>query len=136
MRWMLAVSEAVLFVDSAAAVGTVLRTLGTATRKVPNPRPSEFFTFRRTGGVPNSIVSDVATITVEAWADSPGASHDLAQQGLQALKDAAHTTVGDAQIYKVSVVGGVADFPDPESDQDRHVFSVTVSTRGVESAPS
>src|SRR5690606_15009119 len=95
--------------------------------KVPDPRPDSFVTVRRTGGVRQSMVSDAAQLTVECWASSDEAAHDLAQTCRAILLALSGSTVDDVPVYRVSEVGGPALLPDPLSGQPRCTFTVLLA---------
>lgn len=97
---------------------------------VPNPRPPSFVVARRAGGERTSVVVDTAVVTVEAWAATPAAAADLAEQCRAAIHAAEGTVVEGVPVYRVDDVGAPSDLPDPLSDQPRYQLSVLVATRG------
>lgn len=99
--------------------------------RIPNPRPARFVTLRRIGGVRTNLVIDTATIVVEAWGDDEDAARDLANLARALLHAAAGTTQSGVRIYRVGEFGGPANLPDPDSDQARFVFTLTVGVRGT-----
>ena len=123
----------VVFPDAAAAVTSRLGDeLDIETdHKVPNPRPDEFIVVRRVGGPRRDLVTDEATLTIEAWAQTEEAAHDLAQLARAHVHAMAGTTEGDARVYRVGEFAGPASLPDPESDQPRYTLTVTVAVRGA-----
>lgn len=126
--------DVVLFTDAVAAVTTYLAdTLGVATAKrIPNPRPDEFFRVFRAGGASRDVVIDDATIVVEAWAPTDEEADDLAQLArAHLLAIAGHTLDDGTLIYGVTEVAGPADLPDPLSAQSRSTATYQVRTRGV-----
>lgn len=126
---MLAVADAVLFRDVEALVCTFLRKplLGTIQIgiRVPNPRPLEFIRVLRTGGPKETLVSEAAQITVEAWAQTEDRASLLLSQ-CRALLNAA-----DETIYGVREFSGPANLPDPLTSQFRYTQSFQVRARGT-----
>lgn len=121
------------FPDSAAAVISVVdaAVAEPVRSRPPNPRPAAFVTVRRVGGVRRNLVVDEATLSVEAWAATEQAAHDLAQQARAAIHAAQGTVVaGYGTCYRSDEVGGPVWDPDPESEQARYSFSVSVAFRG------
>ncbi len=123
----------VVFPDATAAVtsrlGDVLAVPTDA--RVPKPRPDEFIVVRRVGGPRRDIVTDEATLTIEAWAQDEAAAHDLAQLARAHVHAMAGTTEGDVRVYRVGEFAGPASLPDPDSSQSRYTLTVTVAVRGV-----
>jgi hypothetical protein len=99
--------------------------------RVPSPRPPTFVRVRRQGGTRATMVTENATLAVEAWAeDAPGAD-DLAQACRAVLFSmAGRKAANGVPVYRVEDVGGPADVPDPLSDQPIAQFSVGVHVRG------
>lgn len=126
---MLAVAEAVLFRDVEALVCAFLRKplLGSIQIgiRVPTPRPLEFIRVLRTGGPKETLISEAAQITVEAWAQSEQRASLLLSQ-CRALLNAA-----DETIYGVHEFSGPANLPDPLSAQFRYTQSFQVRARGT-----
>lgn len=122
-------AEAVLFRDVEALVCTFLRKplLGTIQIgiRAPNPRPAEFIRILRTGGPKETLVSEAAQITVEAWAQTEARASLLLSQ-CRALLNAA-----DETIYGVREFSGPANLPDPLSGQIRYTQSFQVRARGT-----
>lgn len=127
--------EIVLFPDAIAAVIDYLAAQLAARSnttpvysRVPTTRPATFVRVLRTGGPRRNLVVDDAQITVEAWAASDAAAHDLAQLCRGILLAAP----GDAALVRdVQELGGPALQPDPDSETPRYVFSLVFSLRGV-----
>lgn len=99
--------------------------------RVPNPRPARFVLVRRVGGPRRDLVTDEATVTVEAWAATEQDAHDLAQLARAALHTLAGRKHDDITVYKVGEFAGPASLPDPESDQPRYTLTMTIAARGV-----
>jgi hypothetical protein len=122
------------FPDSVAAVISIVdaAVAEPVRSQVPNPRPAAFVLVRRVGGVRRNLVVDEATISVEAWAATEQAAHDLAQSARAAIHAAQGTVVsGAGTLYRSDEIGGPAWDPDDESDQARYSFSVSVAFRGT-----
>lgn len=125
--------ETVLQPDTVAAVIAELRTELTGTKvgkKVPNPRPSRFVTVRRTGGPQASRVSDLPQITIDSWGADDGDAFDLAAQVRQvvgAMADGSNRS--GVIVYRVDEFAGPVDLPDPDSDQPRYRYTVSVHSR-------
>jgi hypothetical protein len=138
---MLAVAEAVLFRDVEALVCNYLRphfvpgmtvvpgpalALGMQVGiRIPNPRVPEFIRVLRTGGPKETLVSEAAQITVEAWAQTEYRASQLLSL-CRALLNAA-----DETIYGVREFSGPANLPDPLSAQSRYTQSFQVRARGT-----
>lgn len=126
--------EIVVFPDAVYEVGSYLASRLTARgdatpvySRVPTTRPATFVRVIRTGGPRRNLVVDDAQITVEAWAATDEAAHDLAQlcRGILLAAPGVATAVRDVQE-----LGGPALQPDPDSETPRYVFSHVVSLRG------
>lgn len=99
--------------------------------RVPTPRPVSFVLVRRVGGVRRSIVSDAATLTIEAWAARDEDAHDIAQQCRALIRDMRGTVVDGVPVYGVQEFAGPALLPDPDSDSPRYTQTVEVHARGA-----
>lgn len=123
----------VLFPDTAAAAAAYLDSVLSVAvvTHVPNPRPDEFVTLRRTGGPRETLVSDGAQITVESWGPDDETAHDNAQTARAYLHAAAGTVIEGVQFYRVDELAGPVNLPDPESAQSRFTFTVIVGARGA-----
>lgn len=125
---------AVVFPDAAAvvlsAIGDqlVVDTVGT----VPTDRTldSTFVYCRRVGGPQRDTVVDDASLSLEAWAPSPAAAHDLLQDARAVLHSLTGTVVHGVPVYRVQEFAGPAYLPDPESGHPRYVMTAAVSLRG------
>lgn len=94
-------------------------------RQIPASRPTQWLRVLRTGGVRETLVTDAAQITVEAWADTPAAATDLAQLAR------AHLNASLGVIaWRIEELGGPADLPDLESQQHRYTWTALVHLRG------
>lgn len=102
---------------------------------VPMSRPPEFVLVPRTGGVRQTVVTDAAMIAVEAWAQRDARALKLAQLTRGVIHTLPGQTIQGHTFYRVNEVGGVALFPDPDSQQARYVFTVEVHVRGHQITP-
>lgn len=125
-------SEPIVFPDATAACCTWLAAylLEPVGSKVPNPRPTAFVTINRTGGPKRNLVTDEPQITVESWAQTDEAAHDLAQAARAYLNAMVGEIVNGAPVYRVDELSGPANLPDPLSEQPRYSQSFTVAIRG------
>ena len=100
--------------------------------RVPDTRPTRFVRVVPTGGTrnidPGIPVADTQ-VTVEAWADTQAAAHDLAQL-CRALVWAARGDDTGVTVYRVAEVAGPGHQPDPLSNQDRFTATYLLSVRG------
>lgn len=135
-------AEVIVFPDAVAAVAELLRTAipGTHTAAViPKDRKTpenlggrtEFVTLTRTGGVSSDKVVDNTQITVDSYAGTGAAAHDLAQLVRAHLHAAEGTTVSGTQIYGVSEFGGPSWIPDSLSGHPRYRQTFQVGVRGT-----
>lgn len=124
----------VTFPDSAALVISYLNANLTPPvgSRIPNPRPAAFVTVQRTGGPKRNLVTDSPQLTVESWAATDAAAHDLAQQARALLNDLGDSvkSISGVAVYRVDEVSGPADLPDPLSNQSRYTQSFSVALRG------
>lgn len=122
--------EPIVFPDAVEVVCDHLRTELDPTpvvSRVPTTRPAAFVRVMRVGGVRRNLVTDEATLTVEAWAASEQAAHDLAQLARAHI----YAMPGDGDVYRVTEFSGPALLPDPLSDQPRYSLTVAVATVGA-----
>lgn len=130
--------EPILFPDVEELLATYLTTQFTARSepatvhvRVPATRPDRFVLVPRLGGTRRGLVVDSATIGVECWADRDAPAFDLCALTRALVYALPGKTIQGAVFYRVDEVGGPANFPDPESNQSRYVFTVAVSVRGT-----
>ena len=130
--------EVIVFPDAALTITTYLRaelaarsdtaTVGT---RVPDIRPDRFIRIERLGGVRTNLVTDSALITAECWAASESAAAELGQLVRALIFAAEGTTQTGVTIYKVTEVGGLAHFPDVDTEHERYVFTAQIGLRGT-----
>lgn len=102
--------------------GTVVETY----KNIPTTRPTRFVRALRTGGPKHNLVTDAAQVTLECWADTDVAAHDLAQ----IVRGVVNAMPYNAGCYRVDELGGPADLPDPASNQSRCTWSILIYLRG------
>ncbi|QDG88866.1 hypothetical protein [Pseudarthrobacter sp. NIBRBAC000502770] len=93
--------------------------------KVPPTRPAEFILVLRTGGPRETIRSEAAQITVEAWAQDKARASSLLNDARAVLNAA------DAKVFGVREFGGPGDLPDPTTAQIRFTMSFQIRARGT-----
>ena len=122
----------VVFVDAEAILcGYLEDRVGVPVQtEVPNPRPASFVRVIRTGGPRLNQVADNPQLTIEGWAATETAAHDLLQLARSHVHGLAGTVQGDVAIYRVNEFAGPANFPDPETGQARYSFTVQIAMRG------
>lgn len=129
--------ELIVFPDAITIVGTRLRVglpdngfdLEVHTR-VPNPRPDEWVRVDRAGGVKANLVTDAATVIVEAWAQTEPRAHAIAQMCRALIHAMEGTTQSGVPVYRVGELAGPTTLPDPESGQPRATQTLQVNLRG------
>lgn len=123
-------AEGVKFLDVPKAVCNYLRAsqllaglpIGT---KVPTTRPPEFIRVLRTGGTKETIRSEAAQITIEAWAQDESSASDILSAARAVLNAA------DSQLFGVREFGGPGNLPDPTTAQIRFTMSFQIRARGT-----
>jgi hypothetical protein len=98
--------------------------------RVPSSRPERFVIVRRTGGTRVTIVTEAATLAIEAWGADVAEAGDLAQACRSVLFALKGRTVSGVPVYLVEDVGGPAEVPDPLSDQPVAQLAVAIHVRG------
>lgn len=117
-------------VTSVIAYLTPLAAPAPVVSKVPNPRPGEFVLVRRTGGPEATRVTDLPQITIETWSTSDVLADLLAQRCRRWLREMADgTDRGGVIVYRYQEFAGPGYLPDPDSEQDRYTFTVSLHTR-------
>lgn len=94
-------------------------------------KPPTFVLIRRTGGLPRTVVSDAALITVECTAPTKAEAHDLAQATIVATQQLRDTSVDGVNVYRVAIVGGLAYLPDPIDRSPRYTFLIEAHIRAA-----
>jgi hypothetical protein len=98
--------------------------------RVPSPRPERFIVVRRAGGARITIVTEAATLNLQAWSTSVPDADDLAQAARSIVWGMAGRTFASTPVYRVEDVEGPAEEADPLSDQPMAQLSVSVHVRG------
>lgn len=98
---------------------------------IPNPRPEQFVTVQRVGGVRRDLVTDQPLLAVEAWAAGPTAAKALLKQARAHIASLAGTTVDGVAIGRVDESSGPGFLPDPDSKHSRYTYTVQVAMRGT-----
>jgi len=130
--------QIIVFPDAEQLLGDAMRaqlqaTLGReipVSTDVPDPRPQEFILLRRVGGVRRTLVTDLPTILVEAWAKTPSRAWRLA-----ALAQGILYWFTEIDGHAVSVDGefsGPTNLPDGLSGQPRYTATYSVAIRARE----
>lgn len=96
--------------------------------KVPNPRPVRLVKVTRTGGPRRNLVTDAPTVMFECWDVDDVAAADLARIARAEVMALADDAVPGVAFR--SEVGGLANWPDPDSENARYVFTVELLVRG------
>jgi hypothetical protein len=98
---------------------------------IPPSRPDSFVSIVRNGGIKRDLVTDSATVTFDAWAQTPSAAHDLAQEVRAAVHDLPGSVIGQMTVYRVQEFGGPANLPDPVSNQPRYTLTLSIDVRAL-----
>lgn len=135
-------AEIITFPDVEAAIITHYRTALTLVSEgefagievsttIPDPRPSEFVRVNRIGGQRRNLVTDEATVIVEAWALSGPRASRLAELTRAHLYAAGEDqSLGGARCYWVQEFAGHGSLPDPDSGHIRYSATYAVAVRG------
>lgn len=128
-------NEPILFPDAVALAVTFLA--GLLGEHVGQDVPPDHtiddtcVTVLRTGGPRRNLVTDDAQLTIETWAPTSTEAHDLAQLTRAHMLSLAGEVIDGVAVYRVGELAGPQNLPDPESDQPRYTFSVSVAVRGA-----
>ena len=104
-----------------SGLGALAGRVGT---EVPATMPNNVVKVSLTGGSRADIVSDSAQLTVECWSVNAPTASLLARTAHAYMLAAAGVTAGGLFVRKVDTVGGVQDFPDPDTNSPRYQFTV------------
>jgi len=100
--------------------------------RVPTPRPStSFVRVLRTGGPRDTVVTDAAQLTIEAWAPDEGSACDLSQMCRALLQYAVGEVVNGSTICGYEEFTGPQNLPDPTSAMPRYSFTIRWRVRGA-----
>lgn len=83
----------------------------------------------RTGGAAQSVVTERANITVEAWAKDWRTAQGLAQRARQALHNLPGETVAGLTFYRCEEFAGPGRLIDPTTGFPRFTFTVSLTVR-------
>jgi hypothetical protein len=120
--------EAIQFRDAEAAILAYLTPyLGgvPAGTKLPETIPAKFLKVVRTGGPKETLISERAQITLEAYADRETDAINLLQLARAWLNRA------DGIIFGAVELSGPGNLPDPITAHTRYTMTVMVRLRGV-----
>lgn len=91
---------------------------------VPSTMPASMVRVSLTGGSRQNVASDAAQLTVECWAADGPAASTLARRAYALMLSAAGVSAGGVFVRRVDSVGGVQNFPDPDTNKPRYQFTV------------
>jgi hypothetical protein len=120
--------EAVEFRDAEAVVRLYLLNYMPAVKmgtKTPATMPATFLKIIRTGGTRETLISDRAQITLEAYAVKETEAINLLSTARAWLNAA------DGMIFGVTELGGPVNLPDPTTSNIRYTMTLWVRIRGV-----
>ncbi|WP_269939012.1 hypothetical protein [Arthrobacter sp. HY1533] len=120
--------EAVQFRDAEAVVRTyLLNYMGAVAMgtKLPETLPAQFLKVVRTGGTNETLISDRAQITLEAYATKEVDAVALLSTARAWLNAA------DGMIFGVTELSGPVNLPDPITSNIRYTMTLWVRIRGV-----
>lgn len=95
--------------------------------RVPNPRPDEFIRILSTGGLPETIRAEIATLTVEGWAATGTRARDLC--------DIARAALRAWSGNHLPAFSHPQNLPDPTTDQVRYTSTGDVRVWGAATTP-
>lgn len=99
-----------------------------ASTKVPAPRPDEFIRVSRAGGPKETLISENATIIVEAWAQTETRAVAILNYARAVLN------AQDDTLFGVTEISGLNNLPDPTTSQTRYTQTFGVRSRGAVTA--
>lgn len=122
-------AEVLVTPDVEAAAASFLRAgLGSLAAKVatvvPATMPTTMVRVSLTGGSRSDVVSDAAQLTVECWAGDGPAASNIARRAQALMFSAAGSDAAGIFVRRVDSVGGVQNFPDPDTNKPRYQFTV------------
>ncbi|MBT2566599.1 hypothetical protein J7I84_08845 [Arthrobacter sp. ISL-85] len=121
-------AESVEFPDVELAVCAALRhpLIGLpVVGDVPSIRPQEFIRVMRTGGPKETLKTEAAQVTVEAWAQKKDRASQLLNRCRAILNRAEGT------LFGVIELSGPANLPDPTTAQIRYTMSFQIRAHGA-----
>lgn len=125
--------EPIVFPNAEGLVAGWLRTnLGERVENtVPNPRVGTFLVVRRVGGPRETLVSDAASLAIEAWDETDAAAASLCALARAWVLALPGEILAGTPVYRVDEIAGPANLPDPLSDHHRWTFTAAVHLRGA-----
>jgi hypothetical protein len=102
--------------------------------RIPDPLTSEFVRVIRTGGPGRRTrVSDVATVVVEAYAETETRASDLLRECAARLADVEGTTVDGVNVKTVTEVSGPGNLPTQTVSRSRYTQTFDLHLKGATS---
>ena len=92
--------------------------------KVPATMPARMVRVSLTGGSRRDMVTDTVQLTVECWGPDESAASEMARRAQGLLFSVAGMTAGAVFVRRVESVGGVQNFPDPDTSKPRYQLTV------------
>ena len=111
------------YLDGVLSVSTYL--------SVPPDRPDSFVVVRRLGGPKRNIVTDSATVAVDAYALLGSQASTLIQEARAHIHALKGQTIGGMTVYRTQEFAGPANLPDPLTDQPRYTLNVSIDVRAL-----
>lgn len=97
---------------------------------IPDTRPPRFVRTIRTGGYRRDIITDVARLTFECWAETKIEAERDAQQ-VRVVADSMRGQKYDGiKVHQVDEIAGPDDNPDPDSSTPRYTLTLEFHLRG------
>ena len=120
-------AESVLFPDVELELCNLLRNplIGLPVgNKIPTTRPDEFLRVLRTGGIKETLLTEAAQITVEAWAQTELRASQILNQARAIINRS------EGALFGARELSGPANLPDPLSAHIRYTMSFQIRARG------
>lgn len=95
-----------------------------ASTKVPKPRPTEFIRVIRAGGPRETLISEQATIILEAYAATEARAAYILSLARAVMN------AQDGTIFGVTEIGGPANLPDPDRGE-RYTMTLGIRVYGT-----
>jgi hypothetical protein len=100
-------------------------------RRVPSPRPRRLVAVTRTGGWPDTPVTEAAQLTVDCWGPDDPTALQLAQTARALLMSMVGGDTFSVTITRYEEFTGPVNYPDPLTSQSRYTFTCRLSVRGT-----
>lgn len=88
--------------------------------KLPSPRPTQFIVVERVGGGMPTVITDMAMLMVDVWADEHADCERLALNVREHLARAPGKRVGEHTCVSFHHLGGPVYLPDPDIGTPRY----------------